>query len=172
MKQCKQCNLTLPLSEFYIRSIGIPYTLCKQCYNENKKQRDRRRQDSKNTINATCVVCKQTKPAADFHKNRSTWNGLVAYCKECAYVRNVGIKYKIFNIEELMAASNGKCEICSEEFRSRPHIDHDHSCCDTDYTCGNCFRGLICGNCNYGLGHFRDSPDFLRSAADYLERPR
>jgi hypothetical protein len=31
-------------------------------------------------------------------------------------------------------------------------------------------RGLLCCNCNLGLGHFLDSSDFLRSAADYLDR--
>lgn len=31
-------------------------------------------------------------------------------------------------------------------------------------------RGLLCGNCNRGLGLLQDNPDFLRKAADYIEK--
>ncbi len=31
-------------------------------------------------------------------------------------------------------------------------------------------RGLLCTNCNRGLGRFKDNPEFLRNAADYLEQ--
>jgi hypothetical protein len=29
-------------------------------------------------------------------------------------------------------------------------------------------RGLLCYNCNVGLGHFRDDPNLLLSAVEYL----
>lgn len=32
-------------------------------------------------------------------------------------------------------------------------------------------RGLLCVMCNHGLGAFHDSPDKLRAAAAYVERP-
>jgi len=31
-------------------------------------------------------------------------------------------------------------------------------------------RGLCCWSCNKGLQYYRDNPEFLRNAADYLER--
>ena len=33
-------------------------------------------------------------------------------------------------------------------------------------------RGLLCNNCNQGLGQFKDNPEYLRAAADYIERDR
>jgi hypothetical protein len=67
--------------------------------------------------------------------------------------------------ENLLAAQNGRCAICLAKFitSSReyaPHIDHDHA---TDQV-----RGLLCASCNRGLGHFKDSLEFLESAKIYL----
>lgn len=55
---------------------------------------------------------------------------------------------------------NGQCKSCSRS-GCRLVVDHCH-------TTGK-IRGLLCDDCNQGIGHFRDSPDLLRRAADYLE---
>lgn len=54
----------------------------------------------------------------------------------------------------------------------RPSVDHDHSCCPGQRTCGNCLRDLLCMNCNLGIGNFQEDPAVLRAAAEYLERWR
>ena len=61
------------------------------------------------------------------------------------------------------------CYICGGT--EHLHIDHDHSCCPTTPTCGECTRGLLCRTCNYGLGTFKDNPVFLAKALEYLENP-
>lgn len=50
------------------------------------------------------------------------------------------------------------CEICSRVAKLR--CDHDHGTGE--------HRGWLCDNCNRGLGFFQDSPELLRSAANYL----
>lgn len=64
--------------------------------------------------------------------------------------------------ERLRIDQEYSCAICGidEDDLSRA-LDLDHK--------GKVFRGLLCNNCNRGLGHFKDDPVLLRSAADYLE---
>lgn len=71
---------------------------------------------------------------------------------------------------EMLAKQNEVCAIClGPETRVargggvQPlSVDHCHAT--------NKVRGLLCNQCNTGLGKFKDSPDFLREAADYLDR--
>lgn len=59
----------------------------------------------------------------------------------------------------LVLAQEGRCFICSDPLRD-PNIDHCH-------TSGK-VRALLCHLCNRGLGLFRDNPDHLAAALDYL----
>lgn len=61
--------------------------------------------------------------------------------------------------DALWEAQEGKCAICLEHL-TFDHIDHDHRTGET--------RGLLCRLCNVGLGSFKDNPDFLRAAINYL----
>ena len=73
---------------------------------------------------------------------------------------------------ELMLSSQScRCAICGSPFddETKPHIDHDHTCCPQNEACPACVRGLLCHHCNMGLGRFRDSPALLIKAAEYLE---
>jgi hypothetical protein len=56
-----------------------------------------------------------------------------------------------------------KCAICGgpPKHGSRLHTDHCHAT--------GVVRGLLCITCNAGLGQFRDSPDLVMAALDYLK---
>lgn len=71
--------------------------------------------------------------------------------------------------ETLLEKQGGVCAICKEESRVPLQIDHDHSCCDTQITCGSCVRGLLCPNCNTAIGKMKDDPKRLLAAIKYLE---
>ncbi len=78
-----------------------------------------------------------------------------------SFLRN---KYNLTHDQyiELLKIQNYVCAICGGVTKDkRLSVDHCHS---TLWV-----RGLLCQSCNLGLGNFRDNPESLRRAADYLE---
>ena len=68
------------------------------------------------------------------------------------------------HVEEMLVAQDWKCDICRapiDEMKNQA-VDHDHRT--------HRVRGMLCRKCNIGLGHFRDDPDFLESAAKYIRK--
>jgi hypothetical protein len=68
-------------------------------------------------------------------------------------------------IEKYYSDHDGRCEICGDkpdEGQRDLNMDHDHA--------SGAFRGMLCDNCNSGLGRFKDDPERLKSAIQYLYR--
>jgi hypothetical protein len=66
---------------------------------------------------------------------------------------------------QLLEKQNGGCAICGSrtvgmKTRTNLFVDHDHST--------QRIRGLLCNDCNLGLGRFKDRPELLQRAAEYL----
>jgi hypothetical protein len=54
--------------------------------------------------------------------------------------------------------------------RKHIHVEHDHSHCGSDRSCGVCRRGLACSACNAIIGFASEDPHRLRVIADRLEQ--
>jgi hypothetical protein len=123
-----------------------------------------------------CPSCGEHKTVEEFPRNRSTRDGRGVYCKPCH--NRMGRENKIKNhggtrhyhlkrrygitgaqADAMFEAQHGLCAICGE--RPAAHVDHDHV--------SGAVRSLLCFTCNSGLGNFRDDPELLRLAADYLD---
>jgi len=78
------------------------------------------------------------------------------------------------DFEQMISDQDGRCAICGTTNagpKKQWAIDHDHDCCpEPARSCGKCIRGLLCFHCNSGLGMFRDNPQSLANAIDYLSR--
>lgn len=75
--------------------------------------------------------------------------------------------------EQRLEEQGGVCAICrqpetgqsKETGKSkRLSVDHNHA--------SGQVRGLLCVNCNRALGYFKDSPERLKAALEYLVRSR
>jgi hypothetical protein len=114
--------------------------------------------------NKQCLKCREWLSEGEF-KAKNTSDGLDETCRRCRLKEKYGLTPELFSV-----LNAGLCQICNRKLDTDKYaIDHDHSCCPGQGSCGKCVRGILCGACNRGLGHFRDSPQALRKAADYLE---
>ena len=97
-------------------------------------------------------------------------------CKLCSsdYARayNLARKYGLTPdaLQLLLVKQEHLCAICREPL-IKIKVDHDHTCCPGDITCGKCVRGLLCNGCNTAIGMLKDSPIVLSSAIEYLSSP-
>lgn len=82
------------------------------------------------------------------------------YICRVAFKKQKGYKIDLER-EALLAAQGENCLICKDRMNPA-HYDHDH-------VTGK-FRGYLCLNCNVGLGMFKDNPERLLAAIEYLSR--
>lgn len=134
----------------------------------------------------SCIRCREVLPYSAFHRDKNKY-GVAYWCKACvssngkkhhkrrlklpSYQRAMRERWikKLHGIsleqyQEKLKAQDYICAICRvklPESGSKTHLDHDHKT--------GLLRAFLCTNCNRGLGHFQDSQEFLRKAADYLD---
>lgn len=138
-------------------------------------------------VEKRCPRCDTHKVLDEFPLDKNGTYGRYGYCKECksSYMREAGkrrtadgsnYRFRLKDtlrrygvtvewFENRMRENDGRCEICgTRNFGKarRPAIDHNH-------TTGEA-RGLLCGSCNQGLGAFKDSPELLKLAIEYLRK--
>lgn len=139
----------------------------------------------------TCVKCGVEKALELFCKGAKYKDGRRGTCKQChtaymdsyyksnpdKYLEKVktNSKYKANwkrhklseeKYLELVGLYKGKCHGCQE--REATNIDHDHSCCNTRFSCGNCVRGVLCNQCNTALGLLGDSVEKVTNLLSYI----
>ncbi len=163
---CSRCERSeLTRADFYVdnsKRHGLS-NLCKRCESERTKKpkhdhylRSERHQQS---------LRRQTKRRY-YLKNREE-----IMVKSRAYKRRepgrirgylLKRKYHLASEEraEMIVEQQGMCEICGEYHGDDLFVDHDH-------TTGR-VRAMLCRHCNSGLGFFKDDPDLLQIAVEYL----
>ena len=127
-----------------------------------------------------CSKCKETKDFSEFFKSAGKPDGYQAYCKPCkrGHERDthsvsgnrshmIRRRYNM-TLEEydvIVKAQGGTCALCDSDDPGMGNvcfsIDHDHSCCPGNFSCGKCVRGLLCQPCNLTLGLFREDAERL-----------
>jgi len=137
---CTKCNITKPEAEFY---------------NEP-------RNPNRNFKRSNCKSC-------DAEKNRkyisNPLNRSKRNTKRVEWNRKVNASFPPELFNERFEEQGSCCAICKAIIaggRGAFHADHNHQT--------NQPRGVLCHNCNVALGNFKDNPDLLQAAIDYLNK--
>ncbi len=189
MKVCRDCGLAKDLGDFSPakKAKDGRTSYCKDCLSvRHRRYREQGRGGPVKRVrnplpvgectDKWCPACCSVQALSSFGRNRSSADGLTAYCRPCHNQatrdflarkggsrdyhlrRRYGITQA--DCDSLVAAQGGVCALCQ---KLKPeHVDQDH-------VTGR-VRGVLCSCCNQGLGSFRDDVASLRAAADYIER--
>lgn len=139
----------------------------------------------------TCNACGNQKEIELFAKGKAYKDGYKNICKRCHtdYMLNyyeqkndkrdaknkMNTKYvaswKRHHLTEeqynsLLSKFNGKCHVCRKE--NATSIDHDHSCCSQNRSCGKCVRGILCRGCNTALGSLKENNNTISNLLKYI----
>ena len=135
-----------------------------------------------------CSKCNEYKPVSYFFKESTSARGYRYACKKCE--SQIRIDYRNKPENKLKATKNRRswnrktkynfpqelyeqrlqdqgniCAICGTNTpggRGQFHADHDHNTSQP--------RGVLCHNCNVALGNFKDNPEILQAAIEYLNK--
>lgn len=129
--------------------------ICKKCglsFNLDCFQKDITKKEG---VRPECKTCTASNRKSRYSKTITRQRNL-----EKNFGKGVVDTYK-----EMFEEQGGVCAICKSPENGRyVHLSIDH-CHNTSK-----IRGLLCNNCNRGIGLLKDSPLFLREAANYVEK--
>ena len=150
---------------------------------EHSKEKRKRLEHLRKNLRAgekVCSSCETVKSKCEFSKDKSSKDGLSAYCnvcnrarssahgkslagRNCRLKRSYGIDLEEY--QKMLDSQGGVCKICkSPEAKGRWrqfHVDHCHK--------NGHVRGILCNRCNTMLGMIDDDPSALRAALKYLK---
>ena len=154
-KICKKCKKEKDIKEFYLdKRSGYYWGKCKDCHalyarkwrkdNPKKYQAIMLRSFNKNGYKIPDIQRRYRLKHPDKIRERRLKG-------------RYGITLDEYN--EISNKQDFKCAICDE--KKKLFVDHNHK--------SNEIRKLLCCECNLGLGAFKDNPQNLKRAMEYLE---
>lgn len=180
-KICYKCKKRKPISEFYYNK-GRKNNLddwCKSChrvrykryYKENREhilmkeklQRQKFTPEEKNKLNAynrKYYAKNRIKKREYMNAYARKWRRKHPEKDKLARLKR-DYNLTFLDIKKMKVQQDNKCLICDYPLPNNFVIDHDHKTGKV--------RGLLCRRCNTSLGLFRDDPNILKRAINYLK---
>lgn len=116
---------------------------------------------------AHCALCGKWLPESAFFPSQ-----IGKGCRTCVTARSRWYQYNITPEQQrdMYRGQGGKCGICKESATFEELvIDHKHSCCEGDKSCGECVRSLAHARCNTGFGLLQENFRKIVNAACYAD---
>ena len=73
----------------------------------------------------------------------------------CNHHNSIAWRFNL-STDDIVELLSQPCAICGS--KDRPQIDHDHSCCAGNQSCGGCVRGVLCALCNNLVARLENDP--------------
>lgn len=151
-KLCKDCQKVKPTSDFhkaYLTQAGEQryFNHCKLCA---RIRANKWYHDNIDYARERARRVQQERRDAGLNQEREKWHKVF---------KKYGLTREQW--EWLWDRQEGRCATCQIDLvLIKVCVDHDHR---TDEV-----RGLLCNECNHGLGKFKDNPETIMRAAEYL----
>jgi hypothetical protein len=153
MKKCSRCDTEKPTSEYHKdrRNPTGLYGWCKNCAKEKAREY---RANNLEKVRESQKRARQKRPHVYWAKNLRSAFGIT-----------------LEDYERMFNEQKGMCAVCGcKETEIHPRsnalrrlaVDHCHQT--------GRVRGLLCNRCNRAIGLFRDDPQIISNAINYLER--
>ncbi len=157
LKICRMCLLTLPLDDFRMtrqkKKRMRRSSYCKKCTREN----------TKNWIAANKERQKlNDKKYRSAHKKEHKENN-----RKLLLMSNYGLTVESYN--GMLAKQNFMCAICKRT--DSGNKNHSSLLVDHCHETGK-IRGLLCNPCNQAIGLFKDNPQTMMVAIEYIQNSR
>lgn len=167
-KICFKCGAKKPVANFSLRASGKHRNDCKECHNQQAKERYFRdleknraaRREYKKTRPEKTKEYRKRYFEKDPERRRRLAKESRLRCKDSLKSQSLRWLYGITinDYRRMIEEQCGKCAICKEE--TKLVVDHCHSTGKV--------RGLLCGPCNFGIGNFKENKTALAAAIVYL----
>jgi hypothetical protein len=127
---------------------------CRQCEDRNSNLR-------------WCVDCAAWLEKSAFTPTGKEGKHLSSRCVPCRTANMHGTT--VAELLRKQGITSPECAACGSTTDLK--IDHDHGCCPTSQSCGNCVRGYLCHECNTAEGLLR-TPQRAVALATYMLKHR
>jgi len=155
-KRCSKCGETKALGEFG-KWKGSKSGLQSQCRPCRQAASRIYRAANRDRLNASTKAWREAN-VEHWKAARTAWRvdnpgAYRAITRRSWLKRKYGLTPETY--DNLLAKQGGVCALCGKPppDGKRLAVDHSHSCCPGETTCGECIRGLLCAaTCNRFLG--------------------
>lgn len=166
LKLCRPCSTWKMKSEF-ARDSRIKSGLSSRCKSCNRSTAKKHREANPGLHASQVAVWRQLNPSY----GREYYEANIERLRKAGIISNRMRQFGISDDQYLSMweSQNGQCAICKNPETARYvdgkvknlAVDHCHS--------SKKVRKLLCQRCNTALGSFKDDPELLRAAINYLE---